>query len=112
MVAARAGDLTERVTFQQEVRVSDGGGGDVVTWQTVVTVDAQVRPLNGRERLQADQLQASANYRLTIRRRTDLTESMRVVWSGHPDPMQIRYIGREGPREAFMLIDCEAGIVT
>ncbi|MFX4223539.1 MAG: phage head closure protein [Thalassobaculum sp.] len=112
MVAARAGDLTERVTFQRQVRVDDGGGGTEVTWQNVVTVDAQVRPLSGRERLQADQLQASANYRMTIRRRTDLDESMRVVWTGQADPMQIRFIGREGPREPFMLVDCEAGVVT
>lgn len=112
MVAARAGDLTERVTFQRKVTVDDGGGGRAVTWQNVVTVDAQVRPLSGRERLQAAQLEAAASYRLTVRRRTDLDEAMRVVWSGQPSPMQIRFIGRVGPREPFMLIDCEAGVVT
>lgn len=112
MVAARGGDLTERVTFQQSVSTPDGGGGSAISWQNVVTVDAQVRPLSGRERLQADQIEAAANYRITIRQRTDITEAMRVSWGRMSAPMQIRFIARESSRSPFMMIDCEAGVQT
>src|SRR5690554_4826665 len=107
MARARAGQLTERVTFQKEVTVPDGGGGSVKTWQDVATCWAQVRPLRGSERAQFGAIQAPANYRIAIRRRTDIDESMRVVWSGHPEPGQIRFIAREGTREQFVLLDIE-----
>lgn len=112
MAQGRAGELTERVTFERRIEAQDARAGRSVTWVPLVTVWAQVRPLSGRERLQAQQLEAPAGYRLTIRRRTDLDESMRVVWSGQPQPLQIRFLGRVGPREPFMLIDCEAGVAT
>lgn len=112
MTRARIGDLTERVTFQEEVRVGDGGGGYSTTWQDVVTVWAEVRPLSGRERLHAEQLEATADYRVVIRSRAGLDEAMRVIWPGHPEPGQIRFLGRARSREQFMMIDVEFGVAT
>lgn len=106
------GALSERVTFQVEATVGDGGGGTKKAWQDYATSWAEVWPVSGRERLQAGQLSATASHRLRVARRDDITEAMRVVWPGHPEPGQVRYIGRVSAREAFMVIDVEFGAQT
>lgn len=76
-----AGQLTERIRFEQESRTPDGGGGASISWPTVATRWAAVEPLKGREQLQAMQLQASNLYRVTIRNDgLAITASMRLVW--------------------------------
>lgn len=102
------GQLDQRVTIQQESRVEDEAGGAVVTWVDVATVWAEVKPLTGRERLHGQQLESPIDYRVTIRRRSDITAAMRLVWRG--TPMQIRAVPDPGPRAAYMTLDCEAGV--
>ena len=45
------GLLHERLTLETPVRTPDGGGGAIVTWQTVAELWARVRPISGDERL-------------------------------------------------------------
>lgn len=104
------GQLDQRVTIQQESRVEDEGGGAVVTWVDVATVWAEVKPLSGRERLHGQQLESRINYRVTIRRRSDITAAMRLVWRGQA--MQIRAIPDAGPRALYLTLDCESGVAT
>lgn len=105
-----AGQLDQRVTIQSFTQAGDGGGGGPKTWTTIATVWAHVRPLSGRERLQADQLESPANYRVTIRRRTDITAAKRILWQGKA--MNIRFDGRNNVRDLYMTLDCEAGVAT
>lgn len=66
--------------------------------------------MGGRERLQAAQLESPANYRITIRRRTDITAKSRFVWQGKN--LNIRFDGLNNPRELYMTLDCEMGVLT
>jgi SPP1 family predicted phage head-tail adaptor len=100
-----AGELDQRITLQSLALVSDGGGGSTETWSNVAILWAKVVPMSGRERLHADQLESPANYRVTIRRRTDIT-------AGKRKPLNIRFDGFNSPREQYMTFDAEMGVQT
>lgn len=105
-----AGSLDQRVTLQSLSTTTDAGGGRVETWSAVAVLWAKVTPMSGRERLQADQLESPANYRVTIRRRTDITTKHRFLWQGLP--LNIRFDGRNNVRDMYATLDCEAGVET
>ena len=104
------GELDQRVQIQQQTRTPDGGGGYVEGWSTTATVWAQVRPLSGRERDQAQQQEADVRYRVRIRYRSGVTAAERIVWRGQA--MQIRSVLEAGPRPLYLDLDCEAGPAT
>ena len=102
------GQLDQRITLEQESRVPDDQGGAVSTWATLATVWAEVRPLSGRERAELASVQAPATYRFRIRRRADVTDTMRIGWNG--GTYNIRFIADAGGRELYMTIDAERGV--
>lgn len=77
--------LKERVRIEQPSSVDDGYGGKMVSWSALTTVFAEVEALaqNVRERSLAEQIRAVAGYRVTIRARSDVDASMRLVWKTH-----------------------------
>lgn len=76
-----AGDLRDRVTIQQKSTTADGQGGRAVTWATLATVSATVKPVQMSERLQAAAIGSSLTYTVTIRYRPDVTPAMRLTWT-------------------------------
>lgn len=104
----RTGELTERVTIQAQQQVTLPGGTLQQSWVDVATVFAKVTPKSGRERSMGQQTEANASYRVTIRRRTDVTEKHRLVWLSRP--MNIRFVGLNSPRDLFMTLDAEFGV--
>jgi len=105
-----AGELDQRVTLQRPDSAPDGRGGVTKGWSDIATVWARVRPISGRERAAAGQIEAAATYRVTIRRRTDITADCRIVWQGIV--MNIRSVPASGSRAMWTVIDCEAGVPT
>ena len=81
----RAGTLRQRVQLQEKQVVRDTFGAEVVTWATLATVWGAVEPLQGREFLDAQQIQAEISTRIRMRYRGDITVSpeKRVVWGAH-----------------------------
>jgi SPP1 family predicted phage head-tail adaptor len=80
-----AGGMRHRVTIQEVSRAGDGQGGGTESWANIATnptVSARVTPLDSRERLQAQQVDARATHSVTVRHRSDLTASHRLVWNG------------------------------
>lgn len=76
------GNLSERITLQNETRTPDTGGGASVTWTTLATVFAQVTPMSVSERWQNGQQLGLQSYRFTIRARADLAVAQRLQWRG------------------------------
>lgn len=105
-----AGSLDQRVTLQSLSATTDAGGGRVETWAEVATIWAKVTPASGRERLETGQLESPAKYRVTIRRRTDITAKHRLLWQGKP--LNIRFDGFNSPRDGYMTLDAEMGVPT
>lgn len=56
-----------RVTVQRRSRTSDGAGGSTGPWTNLRTVWAEIRPLSGNQRLQAEQLQSTVKHRAYMR---------------------------------------------
>ena len=74
-----AGKLDRRVTLQMPTVSRGDLGGVEKTWADAATVWAQVRPLSGREATRAQQVQSMASVAVTIRYRTDIDTTARVV---------------------------------
>lgn len=104
------GDLRERVEIWRmgEDQQDPGGGWQPGEPELVATVWAKVNPISGRERIEARQVTSPAMYRVTMRRRTDLTEADWLVWSG--ERMNIRFLPRVSSKESFMTLDAEMGV--
>lgn len=101
-----AGELDQRVTFRRESKTADGMGGSVTAWIDVATVWAKFRPMTGGEREHSDRLNATSNYLIVIRDRSDIDETCIVVHSG--TTYNIRFVKRE-PRSRFLALECERG---
>ncbi len=75
----RAGKLNHLLTIQKVQRTQDRGGGFVETWVDVSREWASVESISGREYLAAAALQAETTWKITLRYRDDLLNSMRLV---------------------------------
>lgn len=105
---ARIGQLDQRVTLQAKTLARAGAGGSTASWSPGTEVWAHVRPLNGRERLQAERDEASSNYEVTIRYRSGIKEGDRVLWKGRY--LNIRFVRREGVRPLYLVLEAEMGV--
>lgn len=99
------GSMDQRIELQRLSRIPDGGGGYSEEWATYAEVWAEVRPLSGRERYQAQQVEASANYRIRIYNRDDISPADRILWRGKL--LNIRFIADAGSRALYLDIDAE-----
>lgn len=79
-----AGELNQRITFQQKSVTKNAIGEEVITFADVDTVWAKVMPLRGNAFYAANQQQHVVDARFLIRERAGLTTDLRVVWRGEP----------------------------
>ena len=73
-------DLKSLVTVQVLQTGQDSIGQPVTTWATFKTLRANIRYLNGVETIKADAQTSVVKASIRIRRRTDITAAMRVVF--------------------------------
>ncbi len=102
------GRLDERISIEQQGHTDDGLGGRTVAWTALGSAWAQVTPLQGRESEARGGVVATQTYRVTVRNRSDVDESMRVQWRGRT--MNIRRIEWPGPRDLYLNIIVEQGV--
>ena len=74
------GKMRHRVALQQPVEVTDAGGGRSITWDTVETVWAHVKPLRGNSRIHAMGAAYPVSHTITMRYRADIDGSWRCVY--------------------------------
>jgi len=87
-------DLRHRLTLEELSRVADDGGGFTESWVAVATIFADLRPISGSERVEADRLTGSVTHGVVLRYRAGVVPAMRF---------------REGTRifQIVMVIDVE-----
>lgn len=78
MVNVNIGRMRHRIVIQELQEVSDGGGGFIEDWVDVVTVWADVEPLQSREYFEAQQTQVELTHRVKMRFRASLTTAHRL----------------------------------
>lgn len=109
---ARIGNLTERVTIQQNTTTADTHGGRSSSWGTLATVWAHVQGLSGSEVLRAEAVAAGMRYVVTIYARNDVTAKMRLAWTPSHDSdnaqrtLEILAPPRFVGDRLFMELDC------
>ena len=72
-------DLKSLIVIQTLQTGEDALGQPVTTWATFKVVRANIRYLNGIETIKANAQTSVVKASIRIRRRTDITASMRVV---------------------------------
>ena len=104
-----------RVSFEQETRVADGGGGWLSSWSVERSCWGRVEPLRGRELLQAQQLQHAVSHKITIRHvaavaayhRDGVLDRRRISFRGRA--MRILAIVNPDERDEFLEILAQEG---
>jgi SPP1 family predicted phage head-tail adaptor len=76
------GAMRERVTLQQPVRMTDGGGGADTSWTEVATLWAAVLVVGGQEHVAAEMLSGEVTHEVLLRYRSGVAPSMRFQWGG------------------------------
>ena len=75
-----AGRLRHRIDIQRQVNIQDSNGDLVIDWEDVATdVPAAIEPLSVREFIAAQSMQSEVSARVTIRYRSGLDASMRIL---------------------------------
>lgn len=106
----KIGAMDQRITFERFAETPDGGGGRVKAWAAIAktpTVWAAVRSKAVREALEEGRMNAAYMAEFTIRNRSDIFETDRIVWNG--ERYNIRGIHRTGGRPLYLRIEAERG---
>lgn len=77
------GAMRERVVVKYVTPTRDPEGEPVVDWNeaaTLATIWARCKFLPGRKFEDANKINAEASVEMTVRYRTDIIESMRILW--------------------------------
>lgn len=72
-VSVRAGTLRHRVTIQQQATTRNDYGEKANTWTDLATVNASVRPMYGREFIEARIAQSEITHKVVMRYYPDIT---------------------------------------
>lgn len=105
-----AGKLRHRIKLQRQEYVSDGGGGQEVTWFTYAHPLAWIRPLSGNEGLMGLQVQDSVTHDIIIRYRSGVKAAHRVVYDGREFNVKAALNLEE--RDRWIELRCEEGVAT
>lgn len=70
-------DLRHRLTLEQLSRAEDEGGGFIEDWITVATLSANLRPIGGDERYEAERLAGRITHEVSLRYRVGVVPAMR-----------------------------------
>jgi SPP1 family predicted phage head-tail adaptor len=70
-------DLRHRLTLEELSRVTDDGGGFTESWVEVATIFADLRPIRGSERVEADRLTGNVTHDVVLRYRPGVVPAMR-----------------------------------
>lgn len=100
-----AGDLRERVTIQRVATTRDAIGGLIETWSTLMTVYAKVAPMSAGEQYRRQQIQAKADWKVTVRYVNTIAPADRIVWRERT--FQIKGITNADMRRRFLDLACE-----
>lgn len=97
-----AGKLDRRVLIEAPTFSNDSIGASTTTWATLATVWARVEHLAGKELYAAKQIIPTADLKITIRYRSDITEKMRVTHDGVV--YGIQHIAEIGRRDGLAIL--------
>lgn len=113
MTAIRAGQLSRRITIQQQSPSVDSFGQQVSTWTDVATVWASIEPSVGRELMAAQAVSIDQPTTITIRWQPIFASpkavaAMRVAYNGRI--FDIHSVENEGERNTLLTLLASEGL--
>ncbi len=75
-----AGKLRHKINIQTFTTAKDSYGEDIKTWVTFHKTFASVTPLRGKEYFDTQQIVPEVDNKITIRYKSGIAPTMRVVW--------------------------------
>ena len=96
--------MDRRALIESPTSTRDGYGAIVPGWTAVATVWALVIPVRGTERVAQGAQISAAQYEVSIRHRTDVSEKCRITVDGRV--MLVRSVSEVGRRVATKIL-CE-----
>lgn len=104
-MAGTIGAMDQWLMLQQNVAATDVlGGQGPDNWTDVDEVWAEITPLSGSERVQAQMTATQLLYRARIYYRADVRAAWRGRWEGRI--LQFQAVVLEDGRKDFLVIDC------
>lgn len=73
------GAMHERIRIEAMSPVKDAIGAEKQTWNSIGEMWAEVTPSSGNERFHRDQMQASVDWKVVIRYRSNVIPQQRVI---------------------------------
>jgi SPP1 family predicted phage head-tail adaptor len=98
-------NLNQRAALQALTRVSDGGGGFSESWTSFASAWIALAPLSGGDVFGPERNESKARYRVTLRRRGDVSAGQRVIVG--PRTFSITAVLDPGPQSQLMTLDAE-----
>jgi len=99
------GKLRHQIEIQSYTTAADAAGQKIRTWSTDTTVWAWVRPMSGREVMNAAQPVGEITHKVTIRYDDSIAVTNRIKFSERY--FDINYIANYDERNEFMEIMCK-----
>lgn len=72
--------LNKQVRIEQLIQEPDGAGGFVHYWQELSNVWAEIKTIRALQRWRFAQVESSATHLITIRYRSDIDNTMRIIY--------------------------------
>ena len=104
----RIGNLRYKVDLQGPTRTADGAGGYTEAFTTKAQLYADIRPQNALESYRQGQLQEKVTHKITIRYRSDINASYKIVYESRT--FHIKGIKNMRERDRFLELLCEEGV--
>ena len=105
-----AGMLRHKIAIERKQTTPDGVGGFTTAWTPIATPRAHVKDASGTERIQFERINAQARTRFTVRYRSDVRESDRIVF--RDVAYNIRHLDNLEYRNRWLVIDADRGVAT
>ncbi len=105
-----AGLLTERVQLLRKTMTAEDEGGHLVTYASIATVWARVRPLAARQSFAEDARGQAVSHAVVLRFRTDLRPGDRIAW--RDAALDIEAVADLDGRRAYVSCQCSTRTVS
>lgn len=100
--------LNRKVGLYRQEKTPDGFGGFTDSWVKVADLWAHIKNMSGTELVRADQLGAVAYSDFTIRYRSNIDETMKLVY--RETDYQIRHINNVEEADLWLIVKGERGV--
>jgi len=101
------GRLRQRVTLQRPVLNADSSGGASSSWVDVQSLFADITPLSGGEKAQAERLVNAVSHRVVVRAGLAVAAGQRLVWRGQV--LRIQAVLNIAARDRLLALLCVEG---